>query len=126
MLEICLSPSNLIFEASRMGSFDILVWEELKAEQVLSVKDDYVGVTTIDAQATRTGAGPEGPGTRPKAKPGSEVVRAGCTDLESICEPDGDPDALNLSNCGIVGSIFQNFDSIFWLGTLCLNFLVDH
>ena len=25
MLEICLSPSNLIFEASRMGSFDILV-----------------------------------------------------------------------------------------------------
>ena len=71
----------------------------MKAEQVLSVKDDYVGVTTIDAQATRTGAGPEGPGTRPKAKPGSEVVRAGCTDLESICEPDGDPDALNLSNC---------------------------
>ena len=97
-----------------------------EAERVLSVKDDYVGVTTIDAQATRTGAGPEGPGTRPKAKPGSEVVRAGCTDLESICEPDGDPDALNLSNRGIVGSIFQNFDSIFWLGTLCLNFLVDH
>ena len=92
-----------------------------EAEQVLSVKDDYVGVTTIDAQATRTGAGPEGPGTRPKAKPGSEVVRAGCTDLESICEPDGDPDALNLSNCGIVGSIFQKFYSIFWLGTLCLN-----
>ena len=25
MLEICLSPSNLIFEASRTGSFDILV-----------------------------------------------------------------------------------------------------
>ena len=98
----------------------------MKAEQVLSVKDDYVGVTTIDAQATRTGAGPEGPHTRPKAKPGSEVVRAGCTDLESICEPDGDPDALNLINCGIVGSIFQNFDSIFWLGTLCLNFQVDH
>ena len=97
-----------------------------EAEQVLSVKDDYVGVTTIDAQATRTGAGPEGPHTRPKAKPGSEVVRAGCTDLESICEPDGDPDALNLINRGIVGSIFQNFDSIFWLGTLCLNFQVDH
>ena len=56
-----------------------------------------------------TGAGPEGPHTRPKAKPGSEVVRAGCTDLESICEPDGDPDALNLSNCGNVGSILKNF-----------------
>ena len=54
-----------------------------------------------------TGAGPEGPHTRPKAKPGSEVVRAGCTDLESICEPDGDPDALNLSNCGNVGSFFK-------------------
>ena len=40
--------------------------------------------------------------------------------MESICEPDGDPDALNLINRGIVGSIFQNFDSIFWLGTLCL------
>ena len=27
--------------------------------------------------------------------------------MESICEPDGDPDALNLSNCGIVGSFFK-------------------
>ena len=52
-----------------------------EAEQVLSVKDDYVGVTTIDAQATRTGPGPEGPGTRPKAKPGSKVGGGGepCT-----------------------------------------------
>ena len=87
----------------RIGTYNslgvVLTGGGEEAEQVLSVKDDYVGVTTIDAQASRTGAGPEGPGTRPKAKPGSEVVRAGCTDLESICEPDGDPDALNLSNC---------------------------
>ena len=50
-------------------------------EQVLAVKDDYVGVTSIDAQATRTGPGPEGPGTRPKAKPGSKVGGGGepCT-----------------------------------------------
>ena len=46
-------------------------------EQVLAVKDDYVGVTSIDAQATRTGPGPEGPGTRPKAKPGSKVGGSG-------------------------------------------------
>ena len=52
-----------------------------EAEQVLSVKDDYVGVTTIDAQATGTGPGPEGPGTRPEAKPGSKVGGGGepCT-----------------------------------------------
>ena len=52
-----------------------------EAEQVLAVKDDYVGVTSIDAQATRTGPGPEGPGTRPKAKPGSKVGGGGepCT-----------------------------------------------
>ena len=50
-------------------------------EQVLAVKDDYVGVTSIDAQATRTGPGPEGPGTRPEAKPGSKVGGGGepCT-----------------------------------------------
>ena len=40
-LELCLSPSNLIFEASRMGSFDILVeksWTLFSGVELVSFK----------------------------------------------------------------------------------------